>query len=500
MPNDFLKYPSETEYRRDAAEGMRVPFVAEIPHADPADLYARLAPRDEFPSLLLESSRLAGEHGRWSFVLVEPSMRLRARGERLRVESGGRTEEREGDPLVLLRQVLSERRIRRPEGLPPFCGGFAGLFNYELKNRIERSAHPVEDVAGFPDIDLGFFDKGVAVDHLEKRTYTFLLSRTGVGYVRLCADAQEWRNRVLSAPASVRRGANAAPIETAVPHVQLEANAPAFKRGVESVKQYIRNGDVFQVNLSHCLRFDFGGEAFPLYRRQREVNPTSFAAYAELGDYRLVCGSPERLVRLEGRKVSTRPIAGTRPRSRDAAEDGRLSAELLMSPKERAEHVMLIDLERNDLGRVCEYGSVNVDELMALEEYSHVRHIVSNVSGTLRADRDAFDVLRSLFPGGTITGAPKVRAMQIIDELEGRARGPYTGALGYIGCDGDCDLNIIIRTLVLKDGVAHLPVGAGIVADSDPDREYGETLDKAKALLKVLRIEASVAPRTAALA
>jgi anthranilate/para-aminobenzoate synthase component I len=260
-----------------------------------------------------------------------------------------------------------------------------------------------------------------------------------------------------------------------------------FEAMVLSCKDYIAAGDIYQANLSQRFSAHLGGrDPLRLYEVLRGVNPSPFAAYGEFGDVTIVSSSPERLVRLRGVVADTRPIAGTRRRGRDIAEDQDLTVELLTNEKERAEHIMLLDLERNDLGRVCAYGTVAVDELMVVEDYSHVIHIVSNVRGELAPGKDGFDLVRATFPGGTITGVPKVRCMEIIDELEPVARGPYTGSLGYFANTGDLDLNIIIRTFAVKDGTAYAQTGAGIVADSDPRREYAETLEKAGALARAL--------------
>ncbi len=258
---------------------------------------------------------------------------------------------------------------------------------------------------------------------------------------------------------------------------------------VRRCKEYIAAGDIYQANLSQRLSAAIGNaDPLRLYRILRTINPSPFAAFLDFGDLQLVSSSPERLVRLREGVADTRPIAGTRRRGTDQAEMRELSAELLTNEKERAEHIMLLDLERNDLGKVCEYGTVSVDEFMVVEDYSHVIHIVSNVRGSLAPGRDAFDLVGAVFPGGTITGVPKVRCMEIIDELEPVARGPYTGSIGYFSNTGDMDLNIIIRTFVIKDGHAYIQAGAGIVADSDPEREYFETLQKAEALKKALEM------------
>jgi len=276
---------------------------------------------------------------------------------------------------------------------------------------------------------------------------------------------------------------------SAHPRVRLEPSLTQqrFESMVRRCKEYIAAGDIYQANLSQRFSAAIGGlDPLRLYTVLREINPSPFAAYAEFDDLTVVSSSPERLVRLTGRIADTRPIAGTRRRGRDFSETRDLTAELLTNEKERAEHIMLLDLERNDLGKVCAYGTVSVDELMVVEDYSHVIHIVSNVRGELAPGRDGFDLIRAVFPGGTITGVPKVRCMEIIDELEPVARGLYTGSLGYLANTGDLDLNIIIRTFIIKDGVAYVQTGAGIVADSDPAREYAETLEKAEALANAL--------------
>jgi anthranilate/para-aminobenzoate synthase component I len=258
---------------------------------------------------------------------------------------------------------------------------------------------------------------------------------------------------------------------------------------VRRAKEYIAAGDIFQANLSQRISAEIGDkDPWEIYKVLRSVNPSPFAAYADFGNYQIVSSSPERLIKVKDNVIETRPIAGTRPRGRDFKEDEQMRAELLLNEKERAEHIMLIDLERNDIGRVSRYGSVAVDELMITEDYSHVIHIVSNVRGILEKGKTCFDVIKAAFPGGTITGVPKVRCMEIIDDLEPVQRGPYTGSLGYIGFSGNMDLNIIIRTFVIKDGFVYVQAGAGIVADSDPEREYYETLKKAEALIKTLEI------------
>lgn len=415
-----------------------------------------------------------------------------------------------GDPLQALKKITRPYRCLEPAPLP-FAGGAAGLFAYELKNRIERFRLPAADPWKLPDVDLGFYDRGLVLDHRKGGAFAFRWfsgrETRLAGYAECRAEAESVfekyagkkfeADRPSEAYAQLRDGA-----ARRLSHEKMSAGffvrllgrpgagRERFVRSVQKIQEQIRRGNVYQVNLSQLLEFEFSGDPYRIYLRQARMNPTAFSAYADLGErpgeYAIVSASPERLVRVEGGRVSTRPIAGTRPRSADSARDRALTSELLLSLKERAEHVMLVDLERNDLGRVCRPGSVKVDELMAVEAYSHVKHIVSNVVGELAPDKDVWDVIRAVFPGGTITGAPKIRAMEWIDRLERRVRGPYTGSLGYVGFDGNCDLNIVIRTLWTRRGRAYLQAGAGIVADSDPQKEYEETLHKAGAFLDVL--------------
>ncbi len=478
-------FPDRPTFERLRRRGLPVSFVVRRrPGADPAagvrELFAPIARTARRP-MLLESSRAGGPTGRYSFVLADPFKIFRSRG-------AGR------DPLDALRRLVFACACPEPAPLP-FAGGVAGLFTYELKNRIERFKTRVRDPWKLPDADLGFYDRGWVFDHVRNTSFAFKWfsgrETRLAGYAECAAEAEkvfEQYQRVPEVRAAVLRE----------PRVRLlgraGANRARFLTSVRKIREHIRRGDVYQVNLSQILEFEFSGDPYELYLRQARLNPTSFAAYADLGGHTLISASPERLVRVEGRRVSTRPIAGTRPRSKDPRKDRSVASELLLSPKERAEHVMLVDLERNDLGRVCRPGTVRVDELMAVEAYSHVKHIVSNVTGELAAGRDAWDVLRAVFPGGTITGAPKIRAMELIDRLEGRVRGPYTGSLGYVGFDGNCDLNIVIRTLWTRGRRAYLQAGAGIVADSDPQKEYEETLHKAGAFLDVLGLGSRLRP------
>jgi anthranilate/para-aminobenzoate synthase component I len=397
--------------------------------------------------------------------------------------------------------MLSEPALGAPEGLPPFVGGGVGYVGYDFVRQYESLPDQTVNDLDLPDVQLGFFDLVAAVDHHRRALHLMFApswdrfageNREKLyyeGYGRL----EAFRARLLG-PA-VRSGEEA--IDRIVGPAVPGQSAEEYIKRVECCQEYIRAGDIYQANLSHRFQFALGlstGLPSPhhhdvgraIYERLRIVNPSPFSALLSFGDLTLVGCSPERLVQVHGHQIETRPIAGTRPRSRDSEQDERLRQELLNNPKERAEHIMLVDLERNDLGRVCRYGSVQVSELMTVEEYSHVRHLVSNVTGVLRPGVPRLDLIKSVFPGGTITGVPKIRCMQIIEELEPVRRGPYTGSLGYFSRTGVIDLNIVIRTMVLTERSAYLQVGAGIVADSDPAREYQETLHKAQAFFTTL--------------
>ncbi|HJT21444.1 MAG TPA: anthranilate synthase component I family protein [Nitrospira sp.] len=451
-------------------------------HENPLDLYARIA-SPSHPSFLLESGRCdPGSHARYSFLGSNPA----------KVVSH---DSYSHDPFAPLKQEIGGQYIQSPAGFPPFFGGAVGYFSYDFARRFETPLSGPAGDLGIPDFQFGFFDVIIAIDHLVGRTHMiycpsidrFLSEPRDKLYREGLDRLAECEARLTSTGDS--KATRVHPISFAP-----EQDREAYLDRVRHCQDYIRAGDIYQANLSHRFSFSIpdacrhGTERLQyeqcLYHQLQTINPSPFSGLLHFGDVSLISCSPERLVRLRGRRTDTRPIAGTRPRGLNAADDRRLVGELLANEKERAEHVMLIDLERNDLGRVCEFGSVHVDEFMAIEQYSHVSHIVSNVSGRLRPDVTPFDLIQAVFPGGTITGVPKIRCMAIIDELEPVRRGPYTGSFGYIGWNGDLDLNIIIRTLVMTKERGYLQVGAGIVADSNPAREYEETLHKAEAFFR----------------
>jgi len=436
--------------------------------ATPASLLTVHRQRPERWPYLLASSASAGRLGRWSLLLRaddEPALVLDQAGE-------------EGTSGFL--DALAERQRETDTGPDaddprlPFCGGWFVYLGYELAAEIEPGLRLPAARDGLPVAMARRCRSALLHDHLEKRFWI------------AAEDAAE----LASARAEVEAlGQGGDPPLEPPPELALSADlGERFKSGVERIREYIRAGDVFQVNLSRGWEARGKGAIDPasLYQSLAGSNPAPFAALARLPGGTIVSSSPERLVSIDGQRVQTRPIAGTRPRGQSEEADSRLTTELVSHPKERAEHIMLIDLERNDLGRVCRTGSVEVDELMVIESYAHVHHIVSNVRGLLREEATAADVIRAVFPGGTITGCPKVRCMQIIAELERHGRGCYTGALGYLGRDGRMDLNILIRSMVVSDNRITFRTGAGIVADSDPEAELAETEDKARGLLTAI--------------
>ncbi len=480
-------------FKASAKLGSYFPFIKKIRFtAEPVEIYRRFA-NPLSPSVLLESARLAPSTGRTSIIAGDPFLIFESKGRRVTLTRYGASESFEGDPLAELEKLLGRFSSEAHGVFSRFTGGAIGYFGYEVKNLVEpHLPQRAKDDLGLPDIYLLFFDEGVVVDHREKNITLFsnvlvgrdLKKSYGSGLVKL----GEFEKRFYEA---VRGGARRA-VHRTPPQasrglgIRSDLNRRDFIEKVGRIKRYIRGGEIYQANLSQRFRFAVHEPAFSIYEKLRAINPSPFFGFLDARRFQIVSGSPERLIKLENGVIETRPIAGTRSRGKNISEDLALSRDLALDEKERAEHIMLVDLERNDMGRVAEYGSVRANELMVIEDYSHVKHIVSNVRGRLRAKLGALDVLKAFFPGGTITGAPKVRCMEILDEIEPVARGPYAGSLGYLGFNGQLDLNIIIRSLVIKDGEATLQVGAGIVADSVPGREYDETLYKAAALFKAI--------------
>lgn len=479
---------TEDEFKQFAAQGFnRIPVVLET-FADldtPLSVYLKLA--NQPYSYLLESVQGGERFGRYSFIGLPASTRLEVRENQIRIEANGRTQEFEvDDTLAYIESYLSKFKAAPYPGLPRFCGGLVGYFSYDTVRYIERklAGHAQPDTLNTPDILLLQSEELVVVDNLSGKLYFIIY----VDPERKDAF-QSGRKRLKELLLLLRRPVDI-PLEEAAKkeNAVSEFTEDAFMAAVERAKRYIYDGDIMQVVLSQRTSKPFHASPLALYRALRSLNPSPYMFYYHFGDFHVVGASPEILVRLEGDTVTVRPIAGTRPRGKTMQEDAALAKDLLADPKERAEHVMLMDLGRNDIGRVAQTGTVKVTENMQIENYSHVMHIVSNVDGKLKPNLAAIDVLRATFPAGTVSGAPKVRAMEIIDELELSRRGIYAGAVGYLGFNGDMDLAIAIRTGVIKDGKLHVQAGAGIVADSIPKNEWIETQNKAKALLRAAEI------------
>jgi len=492
--------PSLEQARELARQGNVVPVRAtvvddcETPVS--AFLKLRAGEPEGAPCFLLESAE-QGQVGRYSFVGLRPRAVLRWSDGTMEEWSGeeaaagappSRTEPA-ADPYAAVAARMAEYRPAPVEGLPPFAGGAVGMFGYDLVRTVEPLGEPNPDPLGLPDMALMVTDAMVVFDHLNHEltilACAFADDEGGVeaGYRRAAETIAAMRERLRAAvPAPARPNAVESP--EFVSNIEREE----FEAAVSRIVEYVHAGDAFQVVPSQRFTAPAPVEAFSVYRGLRAVNPSPYMYFLEFGDFQLAGASPEPLVKVTGQRVETRPIAGTYPRGRNEDEDRRLAEKLRNDPKERAEHVMLVDLGRNDLGRVSEYGSVKVDELMYVETYSHVLHIVSQVSGTLREGVGAMDVLRSALPAGTLSGAPKVRAMQIIDELEPVKRCSYGGAVGYLSWDGDLDTAIHIRTVVVKDGQLHVQAGGGTVADAKPAYEYNESVNKARAVFRAVEV------------
>lgn len=438
----------------------------------------------------LDSSMDRQKLGRFSFLGFSPFLILRSKGCRVQlIEDKGLKEFKDKNPFFVLKDLLNRYRLDSTDISIPFTGGAVGYFSYDLCHHLEMLPSSALDDLNLPDCYIPFYDLVIIFDHLKDKTYI-----ASSGFPEL-----EEKKRLRRAKVRLDKVKRKIESASVVPREYVEGDdsfkktllSSNFKKEeyidtIKRAKEYISSGDIYQVNLSQRFSCDIDIDPSVLFERLRAINPAPFSAYLDFKDVKIVSASPERFLCKRGRNIHTRPIKGTRPRGRDELEDERLKIELLSSAKDRAEHVMIVDLERNDLGRVCEYGSVMPTEFIILETYSTVFHLVSTVSGILREGVDAIDCLINCFPGGSITGAPKIRSMEIIDELEPTKRSIYTGSIGYIGFNGDMDTSIVIRTFTIKEKRAYFQVGGGIVADSDPEMEYQETLDKAKALIDSL--------------
>ncbi|MBY0521958.1 MAG: anthranilate synthase component I [Gemmataceae bacterium] len=440
-------------------------------------------------SFLFESV-VGGERvGRYSFLGAGPFLRFEAFDHRVRL---GNEEFEHPDPLRLLEETLAKYRAPHVQGLPRFCGGAVGYAGYDAVRYVEHLPKAPPDDRRLPDLCFAFYDRMVIFDHINKTVAAVAHAHVDPKDLKRCYE--EACGRVDRLVERLQQGVADLQLTDVAPagdaHMAYRSNfAPAaYEAAVEKCKEYIRAGDIFQVVLSQRFQTETRARPFDIYRTLRVINPSPFMFYLKMGPLCLVGASPEIMVRVEGDRVTIRPLAGTRRRGKTEEEDIRLAAELIADPKERAEHIMLVDLGRNDVGRVARYGTVELSDVMAVERYSHVMHICSNVEGQLQPGKTSFDALRACLPAGTLSGAPKVRAMEIIDELEPHRRGPYGGAVGYIDFSGNMDTCIALRTMVLMGQTAYLQAGAGIVADSVPQREREETEHKAMGLLRAVEM------------
>jgi para-aminobenzoate synthetase component 1 len=438
-------------------------------------------------SFFLDSGMDPQKLGRYSFIGSDPFLVMKSKADEITLMRNGVEEKRWGNPIDVLGELLQTYAIDGNRSPVPFTGGAVGYFSYDLCHFVEKLPRKAVNDLNLPELYLGFYDAIVVYDHQENKT---CIISTGFPELdenkrlhRAQARIDEIRNMVMLAPPPAVLKETAA-----VKEKKLKANFShtGYLEAVAKAREYICAGDIFQVNLSQRLEVDINIEPYDLYKRLQKINPAPFANYFGFGDISIVGASPERFLKLRGDRVETRPIKGTKPRGKTPKEDKELAESLVKSVKDRAENIMIVDLERNDIGRVCRYGTVRVKELAILETYPTVFHLTSTVVGQLREGKTVIDLVKATFPGGSITGAPKVRAMEIIDELEPTCRSVYTGSLGYLSFSGDMDLNIVIRTFIIKNGRAYFQVGGAIVYDSEPEAEYIETIDKGRALIRAL--------------
>ena len=457
----------------------------------PLSFFKRLE-RDKY-SFLLESVEGSERWARYSFLGTRPQRVFKARGNQVEIVEHGKTKKMTSDaPLKMLEQLLQGCRPVTVPGVPPFFGGALGYVSYNAVEQFHAISNDKKDPLGLPEIFFLFVQTLVAFDNL-KHTIKVIdnVQVDEQTNLRLAYDAAVARIRkVISSLQKKPRGIEPRDVSQALGNRKFRSNLTrtGFQNVVKKAKEYIKAGDIIQVVLAQRLETETPTDPFEIYRALRFINPSPYMFYLELEDLRVIGSSPETMVRLTGNTIELRPIAGTRRRGATPEEERELEADLIADPKERAEHIMLVDLGRNDVGRVAKIGTVEVNELMAIERYSHVIHIVSNVRGQLAAGKTAFDLFVSAFPAGTVSGAPKIRAMEIVSELEPQKRGLYAGAIGYFGYNGNLDTCIVIRTIIMKGKKIHITAGAGIVADSDPQTEYQETLSKARAMLKAVEL------------
>lgn len=487
-----MYYPTKEEFRQKANQGNLIPVYKEIlgDIQTPVSAFYNISQNGKY-AYLLESVEKGEKLGRYSFLGAEPSIIFKSKNNHGVIIKDGKEESFDvgNDPLIHLKKLMSQFKPVKVTGLPRFYGGAVGYLSYDYVRFIEELPNNAKDDLNLPDTFFVITDTILIFDHLLQtikvvsNAYLEKDKDVDLAYEE-AIEKIEMIIRKLQQPIRITNN------EQRTTKLSLQSNftKARFEEIVRGAKEYIKGGDIIQVVLSQRLVKEIKLDPLSIYRALRRINPSPYMFYLKYDDVNIVGSSPELLVRLDEGEVETRPIAGTRPRGINEKVDEEYAKELLRDPKENAEHIMLVDLGRNDIGRVCEYNSIHLPEFMVIEKYSHVMHIVTSVKGRILPQYDAFNLIRACFPAGTVTGAPKVRAMEIIDEFEPNRRGPYAGCVGYFSFSGNLDTCITIRTLVIKDGIAYLQAGAGIVADSDPETEYYETMNKLKCLIDAIKL------------
>jgi len=474
-----MYYPNKDEFIKLSKKGNLIPVYAEILADLETPLSAFMKISDGKYSYLLESVEGGENIARYSFIGANPSLVFKSAGK--------------VDPLSEIKELMAQYKFVPLKGLPRFCGGMVGYLSYDAVRFFEKIPDKNKDELNIPLALFVMTDTFLIFDHVNHTIKIVVLAHTeknaSQAYRKAIVKIEELKEK-LKKPLDEKKYKKSRKAGKYKTEVKIESNftKEQFEAMVRKAKEYIKAGDIIQVVPSQRFRTKVTAQPLDIYRALRSINPSPYMFYLNFDKFKIIGSSPEVMVRCEGGKIELRPIAGTRPRGKNEAEDERLEKELLADVKERAEHVMLVDLGRNDVGRVADFKSVKVDELMTIEKYSHVMHIVSDVTGKLKKGKDIFDVMRATFPAGTVSGAPKIRAMEIIDELENTKRGLYAGAAGYFSFSGNMDTCIAIRTILIKDGVAYVQAGGGVVADSLPSHEYQETVNKAKAMIKAIEM------------
>ena len=475
---------------RSMVKSLRLPLIEEL-DTELSPLEAFECIKDERFSFFLDSGMDPEKLGQYSFMGYDPFLVLSTRGNEGILTQGKAQARITGNPFDTLQRLLEIYRLDASPSTVPFTGGAVGYLSYDLCHFIERLPATASDDLKLPECYFGFYDVILAFDHLTGKRYVISSGFPEVREAERMPRAAGRIDEIKSKLSDSRTKTPATPVSSpakSTATIKSNFTRKRYMDTVEKARQYIIDGEIIQVNLSQRFEADISITPWELYHRLRQINPAPFAAYLGFEGVSIVSASPERFLRLQGDYVETRPIKGTRPRGKTKTEDAALAAELVSSAKDRAENIMIVDLERNDLGRICRVGTVEVTGLAALETFPTVFHLTSTITGKLREDKNGIDLIKATFPGGSVTGAPKIRAMEIIDKLEPTRRSVYTGSIGYLGFNGDLDLNIAIRTFLVKEGRAYFQVGGGIVYDSDPEAEYQETLDKGRALIDALDI------------